>query len=357
MASLLRALPLLATVVSAAPFMFPLSNGFPNPSPAALTAIEEQAHGTLSNQPPPPKLASSTCTAFQLIAFNEIHEVAFFTELLTNITTNVSGYDIRDPEAKHFAINAVTAIIAQEELHALNAETVVTKVCGLQMIQPCEYAYPVSDLNSAIELASTFTDVVLGTLQDAQNVAGTNGDIGVLGPIGSVIGQEGEQNGYFRSLLGKIPSALPFLTRSAAQFAFSAINQDFVVPGTCPNVNTINIPIFGVLTLDSWGAPVVQPATQTLKFTLTASSSTPPATDYANWSLVYINQQNVPVVEKIINPTVNGNTLTFEALFPFDQFEMNGLTIAAVTANAGPFANADAVAAAAAFGPALIEVN
>ena len=43
------------------PFSFPLSNGFPNikvPSPA-LTAIEQQAHGTLPNTPLPSSLAVS----------------------------------------------------------------------------------------------------------------------------------------------------------------------------------------------------------------------------------------------------------------------------------------------------------
>ena len=48
---------------------------------------------------------------------------------------------------------------------------------------------------------------------------------------------------------------------------------------------------------------------------------------------------------------------TFEALFPYDQFEMNGLTIAVLTNSAGPFADVDAVAAATVAGPALIEVN
>jgi hypothetical protein len=39
-----------------------------------------------------------------------------------------------------------------------------------------------------------------------------------------------------------------------------------------------------------------------------------------------------------------GDTVTFHADFPFNQFLMNSLTIAAVTKTAGPFASADAVA-------------
>ena len=86
MTFILRALLLLAGVVSAMPLSFPLPNRFPNPNPAALEAIQLQALGTEPNGPVPASLIPSTCTALQLIAFNEIHEVAFFTELLWNIT-------------------------------------------------------------------------------------------------------------------------------------------------------------------------------------------------------------------------------------------------------------------------------
>lgn len=75
-------------------------------------------------------------------------------------------------------------------------------------------------------------------------------------------------------------------------------------------------------------------------------------------SLVYINQQNTPVVRQLTDAGHSQDkTTACEAEFPYDQYEMNGLTLAAVTGSPGPFANPDAVAAAALFGPALIEVN
>ncbi|KAL9112954.1 MAG: hypothetical protein Q9227_002819 [Pyrenula ochraceoflavens] len=351
MLSFFSVVPFLAAFTAAAPPSFPLSNGFPNPSPAALNDIQQQALGTLPNGPPPTKLANSSCTSFQVIAFNEIHEVAFFSELLANITAHHPGdYAIHDPKKKDLVVKTITAIIAQEELHALNAETVLTQVCKLPAIQPCRYKYAVSDFNSAIQLASTFTDVVLGTLGDTQALFGANSDPSVIAPVASIIGQEGEQDGYFRSLLGKIPSALPFLTASSGRFAFSAINQNFVVPGSCPqdNFNTIAVPPLGLLVLDEPGAPVLKPGNQSLKFTLTAVGGAAVSDCTPLW-VVYINQQNTPVVKKLSSHC--------EAEFPYDQFEMNGLTLAAVTDCAGPFANADAVAAAALFGPALIEVN
>ena len=85
-------------------FSFPLSNGFPNiPNPSTqLTQIEDQGHGTIPNQPPPSSVKSDTITSLQLIAFNEISEVAFFTELLENVTNNAPGYTFPDSGVRQF---------------------------------------------------------------------------------------------------------------------------------------------------------------------------------------------------------------------------------------------------------------
>jgi hypothetical protein len=364
----------LSTIASAAPFTFPLSNGFPkvaNPSPQ-LTAIEQQAHGILPNGSPPPAITADTETSLQLITFNELFEVAFFTELLSNITNNVPGFQFDDSDARNAVITAITAGLAQEELHVLNANGALTHF-GLNPIQPCEYNIPVSDFPSAIALASTFTDVVLGTLQDVASLLATDGDNGLIRGLVSVVGQEGEQNGFYRELLGKTPSALPFLTTSTREFAFSALNQNFIVPGSCPSIGEIALPIFHTLTVDTQN---IQPTTQTLEFSVTinhvnstgcgwekgargARGSGPEqgASYYSSLSVVYINQQNLPIVEPITNVSIKGSTVTFNAAFPFDQFLMNGLTIAAVTKTAGPFASADAVAKDTIFGPGLIDIN
>jgi hypothetical protein len=73
--------------------------------------------------------------------------------------------------------------------------------------------------------------------------------------------------------------------------------------------------------------------------------------------VVFINQQNVPVVQPITVSPSNNNLVTFSAPFPYSKNEMNGLTIAAVVQGSGPFADVDAVAAATLFGPGLIEIN
>ncbi|CAK3990029.1 Hypothetical predicted protein [Lecanosticta acicola] len=337
------------------PFKFPLANGFPNitnPSDA-LNQIQIQAHGTLPNATLPSSISDLTATTFQLIAFNELFEVAFFTSLLQNITDNVSGFDIGSGAAKQIVVNAITAVQAQEELHALGAEGIL-QAAGRDQILPCEYVFPTNDFDGAIALASTFTDVVLGTLQDAQLNFGKDGDIGFLPLVGSVIGQEGEQNGFYRLLGNKIPSALPFLTRSAGAFAFSALNQMFIVPGSCPNLHVLSsaLPIFGTLNVDT---KTPQLEDQLLSFSIPNTNGT--QIDADTNAIAYINQQNVPVTQKIQNVKSEYGKVTFQAFFPGQTNLMNGLTIAAVTKGMGPFAAIEDVVAATLFGPGFIEIN
>ncbi|TAQ90225.1 hypothetical protein B7494_g1499 [Chlorociboria aeruginascens] len=351
----LTTLSSLSTFISAAP-LFPLPNGFPlvaNPS-QELTSIQIQAHGSLPNGSPPPKISADSLTSLQLIAFNELSEVAFFSELITNITNNVEGFQFSNSSTRDTILRSLTAIVAQEELHELNANGAVTAFGGQGPIQACEYDFPVSTFIEAVALASTFTDVVLGTLQDVQTLLGTDGDNDLIRGIGSVQGQEGQQSGYYRTLIGKIPSALPFLTTSTREFAFSALNQLFIVPGSCPNIGNIQLPIFQPLNVDTSN---IEPLSQNLQFSISI--------DPTNWnsdnpglSMVYINQLNLPVTEKLQNIVVQGNRVTFEALFPYDPANFgNGLTIAALTSCSGPFTSVDQVAKATVYGPGLIEIN
>jgi hypothetical protein len=328
------------------PFKFPLSNGFPNikaPS-AELTAIEKQAHGTLPNGALPTKLSDASATTFQVIAFNEIFEVAYFTSLLNNITSGAYN-----PDNKDYVIEAITAVQAQEQLHAIGANAILASA-GRTPVQPCQYKFPVSDYASAIATASLFTDVVLGTLQEAQSTFCSTGDGEVVGLVGSIIGQEGEQDGWYRSVGKKIPSALPFLSASSGVFAFSALNQLFVVPGTCGNLDAIKVPILQPLTVVT--PPSAADSEVTYSYPVDPSITSPD-----NLRLVLINQQNAPIVQELSNINLSGNTVTFSAPFPYTENLLNGLTIATVTNGPTSFANISEVASAAVWGPGLIEVN
>jgi hypothetical protein len=355
------------SLVSAAPFSYsnnPLGNDFPTLASGAkgvqeLKNIELQAHGSLSNAPPPPtKPKYDSLTSLRLIAATEVFEVAFFTELLFNITNNVDGYEINHKGARDFIVRALTAVQAQEELHALNANNALVHF-NEDPFLPCEYNFPVTTFEDAIALAATFTDVVLGTLQDVQTIFATDGDIGLIPGSGAVIGQEGQQSGFYRQLLDKTPSALPFLTTSTREFAFSAL-QGFIVPNSCPNLGAIDLQIFGPLNVDTEKLDVPEPTAVNLDFSFELKYPQPASwhSDFSGLSLVYINQQNIPVVAKLQNARLMGGVVTFNAFFPFNGTTFgNGLTIAAVTNSSGPFADAKAVASTTVYGPGLIEVN
>lgn len=237
----------------------------------------------------------------------------------------------------------------QEELHALNANSAL-KNFKSEPLQPCKYRFPVSDLPSAIALASTFTSVVLGTLQDVIQTFAQNGDAPLTRGIAAVLGQEGEQQGWYRSFQGKVAPELPFLTTSTRDMAFNALNQTFIVPGSCPNLDTIQARTFLPLTLLT--APAAK--TQTVQFSFEKSGEGDAEKDL---KLVYINQQNKPIVEDFKVVKTEGQTVTIEAVFPYDENLMNGLTIAVLASGGGCFSNVQGVSDATKFGPALIIVN
>lgn len=307
-----------------------------------VPTIQRQAHGTLPNGALPSSITDLSATIWSLIAANELFEVSYFTSLYRNLVNQSPGYDnVADYDA---AIEAIAAIRAQEQLHAIAANAVLT-TAGRTAIEPCNYTFPVTSFDEAVTFASTFTDVVLGTLGEASNAFGTDGDSEFLTILASVIGTEAEQVGWYRSLVHKIPSALPFLSASSGAFAWSLLNQVVIVPGSCPQPNAIGIPILQKLTIVT--SPV-DSSTTSIDFSVEG--------DVSNLSVVYINQQNTPIVESLSNVQTNGNTTTFSAAFPYEQYLMNGLTIAAL-ASGSSFASAGAVAAASTYGPGLIEIN
>lgn len=86
-------------------------DGFPSPSPQQLLGTQQRAHGTLSNSTPPAEVSPDTITSLQVIAAQEQFEAAFFQQLLTNVTNNVTGFRIAD-DSREFTVRALTAIVA-----------------------------------------------------------------------------------------------------------------------------------------------------------------------------------------------------------------------------------------------------
>ena len=327
---------------------FPLANGFPNPSQDQVRQIQIEAHGTLSNAPPPPKISQEGVTNLKLVAFNELFEVAYFTELVYNLTNKVQGYDLG--YGHEYVLDSLKSIVAQEQLHQLNANNALKRFKE-EPIQPCKYSFPVTDFHSAIALAGTFTNLVLGTLQDVNQIFAANGDAGLVRGTSSSLGNEGEQEGFFRLVQKKRPSAQPFLTTATRDFAFSAI-QSFVVPGSCPNIATIKLKTFKPLTVETAN---IKPETQNIKFSTLKKDAGSYSMDQLR--VVFISGQNLPIVKKLDKVNMLAEKIVFEAAFPYDEFVMNGLTVVAVTQGKTEFANAGEVADAAVFGPGLIEID
>ncbi|KAL9015615.1 MAG: hypothetical protein Q9185_006998 [Variospora sp. 1 TL-2023] len=339
--------------VVGAPFTFPTADGFPRPNRTQLALIQQGAGGTLSNAFLPMTLKSATIAILELLANNEIFEVVFFTQLLTNITTNVPGYDAAAtaPLDRDYLIKAISTIVNQEKLHALGARGILAGA-GQPVIEPCQYDFPVSNFKEAILLAQTFTDIALGTLPEVQEVFATEGSESnrTVRLLGSILAQEGQQDGFFRFIQQKTPSAAPYLTGGSAGFAFTAL-QAYIVPGSCPKpLSTIDLPTFKPLNI----------LTKPMARNMTLEYSVDGEVSCKDQSVVYLSGQNLPVRVPIscssVKPRPGGST--FKADFPFLAGFSNGLSIAVVVVGTtGQLLDPNEVAKVAVYAPGLIEVN
>ncbi|CAH0059568.1 unnamed protein product [Clonostachys solani] len=357
--SIVAASVILAEVVAGAKvpraFGVPTNDGFPNPSPQQILDISQRAKGRLPDGATPTSLPPNTITALQLIAFNELFETAFFTSLINNITSGADGYQ----DAPSGALAILTAVQAQEELHALGAISIL-QTAGAFAPSPCQYQFPVAKLGDAVALAETFTAVVLGALQNANVIFGQDGLSDFVRLVSSVIGQEGEQNGFYRLLLNRIPSEKPFLTTVPPPFAFSAL-QLFVVPGSCPfPLSNINLPIFPTLATNGGPVALIQPNDQTLSFQADLSTSEAAKQyiggDGSGLYMTYTTGQQQPFSVSITNVQWQGSVISFSATFPFSSNQMNGFSHGALTTTNNP-SSLDALVQCTLAAPAVIQVN
>ncbi|KAK1830675.1 hypothetical protein QBC39DRAFT_353610 [Podospora conica] len=343
-----------------APYSIPTNDGFPDPSPDQLMVLQQIADGTLSNAPPPARLNESSFPVFQLIAFNENFEVAFFSSLLYNITTGVKGFDdFPSKEKKMELVDILQTVLAQEKLHAINAIRTLTNFKAFAPA-PCKYQLPTSTTYEAIALAERFTDLVISTLQDAAQAVARNGDVGPVRGITSSLGQEGQQEGFYRIVLSKKPSEKPFLTTNVAAFLYSNLQQ-YIVPGSCPfDLKEIKLPIFPALQVISGNGGVnVAAKDQKLSFRadLSKSAAADPFVGKADGLFVtYFSGQLLPISVPIENAKWNGRVASFDAAFPFIKNEMVGLSIASLTTKSG-FAAPGEVVGATLAAPGLIQVD
>jgi hypothetical protein len=89
-----------------------LPNGLLSPSASELETIEENAHGTLPNGPPPLGISEGGIVNLKMIAMNAMLEVSFFDALIENITEEVPGYRFATEDDKHFILSGLRVILA-----------------------------------------------------------------------------------------------------------------------------------------------------------------------------------------------------------------------------------------------------
>lgn len=145
-----------------------------------------------------------------------------------------------------------------------------------------------------------------------------------------------------------VPSELPFLTTSDLNFAFTAV-QGFTVPGSCPNIDEIPLRTFEPLQI------LTTPKAESMNLTFSFDDKQNES-EHLLW-VTYVNQLNTPIVQPLHVIEKTGTEVVGQALFPYSDYEMNGLTIAAVTKSDGPFADANTVAKWTLAGPGLIIIN
>lgn len=251
-------------------------------------------------------------------------------------------------------------MIQQEEQHALAAEGSL-KTAGASFIpSACQYKFPTTDLAGAINLAETFTAVVLGALQGANVNFAKESEPVPIQIVSSVIGQEGEQNGFFRNLLREVPSESPFLTHVPAPFAFTAL-QNFIVPNSCPYpLTNINLPILAGLAVNGGPIANIKGKDQTLNFSadLTNVDKAKPfaGTDpKGKLFLTYSTGQQKPISVDVTGAKWDGLKISFTAEFPFEKNVMQGFSLGALTIG-NNFTAVDDIVASTLAAPALIQV-
>jgi hypothetical protein len=190
---------------------------------------------------------------------------------------------------------------------------------------------------------------MLGFLPQAQRqfAKDAGAETGVIPLVGSIIGAKGEANGLFRSLQKKIASAAPFLTGIAPEFAYTAF-MNYVVLGSCPNINLIGIDAFPALTLE------ITPKDQNMAFLFMVNGTF----DTNNASMTYMTGQDQPITVPISDFSTHVGKTYFFAAFPYVGAGFSrGLTLAALVSGNETFGSAAEVANATLYGPALIEVK
>lgn len=117
----------LAAPTQAADELF-LPDGLPTPSAEQLRDIERRAHGTLPGLRLPATISAPGVANLQLMTFGAFQDVAFFNELIRNVTQNVTGYVLGDGVEREYTLRSLEPILAVS-LSGVKTEVSRTDIC------------------------------------------------------------------------------------------------------------------------------------------------------------------------------------------------------------------------------------
>ncbi|UKZ53404.1 hypothetical protein TrVGV298_007196 [Trichoderma virens] len=182
---------------------------------AQLRQLEDFAGGlvNLTNNGPS-KLSPKGISQFQLIVMNEFFESSIFSSLLYNVTNSATGYEYENLDE---LATILQTILAQEELHAINA------IKYLNITTPSSHLH--TSMNSDLQHSST------PSASRSRRWA-REGNIDQVLIVAAMITNDAEQAGYLRHILEKKPSGQPFTTTFVAPFLLSVLNT-FTIPSSC----------------------------------------------------------------------------------------------------------------------------
>jgi len=326
------------------------NNGFPKPSAQQLLAIEEIAGGTLTNSTPPANASSFAETFFTVVAHGEGMESFFFRDFAWNITNGVKGYEVPHGFHKDEVIDNFARIQAIEQLHTINANNILNKFFNFT-ITPCtRYNFPVHDFQSGLQFAETLTGNVFGALGFGALNLGINGDTGFIRAVVATATEEGEQQGYFRTLQHKPASGQPFTGLSNAVVTVSAFSHIADLT-SCPDIGRIPIkPLPPLTPIDTF-----ETVDKTIRYTIDASIYN----SGTNYFIAIMNSLNVPVVVPTTFVSNTNGVVTLSAEWPYTEHLLNEFsTIILTNTNVG-LTSIDAVTATgvAVAGPAFVVLN
>jgi hypothetical protein len=126
--------------------------------------------------------------------------------------------------------------LQQEEVH-LSSIANILQFYNETLIPPCNYLFPVNEIEEFFELAHTITSVGIGA------TIGLNERLAITDPllvksISSILTVESRHDAFFRHIRGAVPNPTPFDTGISDIWAYN-LALSFIQPGSC----SVEVPI------------------------------------------------------------------------------------------------------------------